>query len=54
MKVYSMTLSKAFCNKASFIASKRAVDMSFDAKQPFASHNVGVFWRWDKGPCSIS
>ena len=54
MEIYSMRLSKAFCNNASFIVSKRAINVSFDAKEPFASHNTSFFWRWDKGPCSIS
>ena len=40
MKINTWLLVKAFSNKPSFISSNRAIEIFFDAKNPFVAHYV--------------
>jgi hypothetical protein len=46
-------LMKSFGDEASFISFSRAICLSFDTKDPFATHEIHVGFWWNKFPCAI-
>ena len=53
MKVNTQLLVKAFSNKLSFIPCNRAIEILFDAKNPFVAHYILPWARGNKRPSTV-